>query len=112
MEIDRKQEQGIVILAPDGRLDSNTAPLLEQAIGDVSTGEDGFHVLVDFSRVEYISSAGLRVVLKAVKDRQASPKSFATSGMQDHVREIFEISGFDSYIPIHDDTAQAILSLT
>ena len=112
MQINRTEEHGIVILAPDGRVDSNTASLLEQAIDKIGTGDDGFHVLIDFSNIDYISSAGLRVVLKAVKERQAGPKSFATSGMQDHVREIFEISGFDAFIPIHKDTEQAIQSFS
>ena len=112
MQIDRMEEQGIVILAPHGRLDSNTATFLEEEIDRVGFDDQGFHVLVDFRGVEYISSAGLRVVLKAVKERKDGPKSFATSGMQDHVREIFEISGFDTYVPIHDDTAKAISSLS
>jgi anti-anti-sigma factor len=112
VHIDQKEEQGIVILAPEGRLDSNTSHLLDQAIENVGSGEDGFHVLVDFSAVEYISSAGLRVVLKALKQRQAGPKYFAASSMQDHVREVFEISGFDAYIPIHENTTLAITSLT
>lgn len=108
MDIIKKEEQGVVILAPDGRLDSNSAPTLEQEIGTIGSDEDGHHLLLDFSNVEYISSAGLRVVLKTVKERQAASKSFAVSNMQDHVREVFEISGFDSYVKIHPDTLQAL----
>ena len=108
MDIIKKEEQGVVILAPDGRLDTNSAPILEQEIGQISSDDSGFHLLLDFSRVEYISSAGLRVVLKTVKERQVASKSFAVSNMQDHVREVFEISGFDSYVTIHPDTPQAL----
>ncbi len=97
-----------MILAPDGRLDSNSAPILEQEIDLISSDDQGHHLLLDFSKVEYISSAGLRVVLKTVKERQTASKSFAVSNMQDHVREVFEISGFDSYISIHTDTLQAL----
>jgi len=110
MDIQKTEEQGVVILAPDGRLDSNSAPSLEQEISTVGYGNDGHHLLLDFSRVEYISSAGLRVVLKTVKERLSSSKSFAVSNMQDHVREVFEISGFDSYVTIHPDTMQALAS--
>ena len=108
MDIIKKEDQGVIILAPDGRLDSNSAPDLEQEIGLISSDDNGHHLLLDFSRVEYISSAGLRVVLKTVKERQAASKSFAVSNMQDHVREVFEISGFDSYVKIHPDTSQAL----
>ena len=110
MEILKTEEQGVIILSPDGRLDSNSAPILEQEIGIINSDDNGHHLLLDFSKVEYISSAGLRVVLKTVKERQAASKSFAVSNMQDHVREVFEISGFDSYVTIHHDTLQAIES--
>lgn len=112
MHINKKEEQGVVILVPDGRLDSNTAPSLELEIDTIGAGDDGYHLLVDFSKVDYVSSAGLRVVLKAAKQRQASSKSFAASGMQDHVREVFEISGFDAYVPIHKNRAQAMVSFS
>ena len=110
MIIDKREENGVVVLEPAGRLDSNTAPVLEQEIDSVGAGNDGHHLLVDFSNVEYISSAGLRVVLKVVKERQTSPKSFAVSSMQDHVREVFEISGFDAFITIYPDAMQAVVS--
>jgi anti-sigma B factor antagonist len=112
MIIDKREENGVVILEPAGRLDSNTAPVLEQEIDSVGAGNDGHHLLVDFSNVEYISSAGMRVVLKVVKERQTSPKSFAVSSMQDHVREVFEISGFDAFITIYPDAMQAVVSFT
>ena len=108
MDILRQEEQGVIILAPDGRLESNSAPILEEEIERIGSGDDGHHLLLDFSKVEYISSAGLRVVLKTVKERQSASKSFAVSNMQDHVREVFEISGFDSYINIHPDTTKAL----
>lgn len=108
MDILKKEEQGVIILSPDGRLDSNSAPSLEQEIDTIGSGNDGHHLLLDFSKVEYISSAGLRVVLKTVKERQSASKSFAVSSMQDHVREVFEISGFDSYVTIHPDTTKAL----
>ncbi len=110
MIIEKREENGVVVLEPAGRLDSNTAPVLEQEIDSVGAGNDGHHLLVDFSNVEYISSAGLRVVLKVVKERQASHKSFAVSSMQDHVREVFEISGFDAFITIYPDAMQAVVS--
>ncbi len=110
MIIEKREENGVVVLEPAGRLDSNTAPVLEQQIDSVGAGNDGHHLLVDFSNVEYISSAGLRVVLKVVKERQTSPKSFAVSSMQDHVREVFEISGFDAFITIYPDAMQAVVS--
>lgn len=110
MDIQKSEEQGVIILSPSGRLDSNSAPDLEQAIDTIGLDESGHHLLLDFSNVEYISSAGLRVVLKTVKERQAASKSFAVSSMQDHVREVFEIAGFDAYVSIHPDNHLALKS--
>lgn len=110
MNIDKRDENGVVILLPDGRLDSNTAPLLDSEIDSVNTHNGGHHLLIDFTKVEYISSAGLRVILKAVKERKTSPKSFAVSCLQDHVKEVFEISGFNHYLVIHPDITSALTS--
>ncbi len=112
MDIVKKEEQGVVILTPSGRLDSNSAPELEEEISSIGSGEDGLHLLLDFSNVEYISSAGLRVVLKTVKERQAAGRSFAVSSMHDHVREVFEIAGFDAYVSIYPDNLEALKSFT
>lgn len=112
MDIVKKEQKGVVILAPSGRLDSNSAPDLEEEISLIKSEEDGHHLLLDFSNVEYISSAGLRVVLKTVKQRQAASRSLAVSGMQDHVREVFEIAGFDAYVSIFPDNLEALKSFT
>ncbi|MEN8188919.1 MAG: STAS domain-containing protein [Thermodesulfobacteriota bacterium] len=112
MKIEQREEQGVMIVEPAGRLDSNTAPMLDQVLESMDASENGTHLIVDFSSVEYISSAGLRVILKAVKDRQGQAKSFAASGMQEHVREIFEISGFDSFVEIYPDFHKALASFS
>lgn len=75
----------------EGRLDTTTSPQLEaelkQSIGGMK------ELIFDFSGVEYISSAGLRVLLAAQKvmNRQGSMK---LTGVNDNVFEVFEITGF------------------
>ncbi len=75
----------------EGRLDTTTSPQLEaelkQSVGGVT------ELIFDFSRVEYISSAGLRVLLAAQKvmNRQGSMK---LTGVNENVLEVFEITGF------------------
>jgi anti-sigma B factor antagonist len=66
MEVVEKNQNGICILGLLGRLDSNTSPEFEKKIFGVI--EDGTrNVIVDFESLDYISSAGLRVLLKAAK---------------------------------------------
>jgi len=99
MEIIEKENRNIHIFTLAGRLDSNTAPGFEeriiQAIGNTSK-----HLIVDFEKVDYISSAGLRVILKATKDLKRVEGKIVLCAMQDYVREVFEISGFDALLPI------------
>ena len=110
MKIGKREENGVIILEPVGRIDSITAPDLEQEMESIGSGVDDHHLLLDLSGVEYISSAGLRVVIKTEKARQGTPKSFAVSSMQDHVREVFEISGFDAFLAIYPDAVQGVAS--
>ena len=81
------------VLTLDGRLDSNTSEMLTQQLNE--TMDNGQHrIVIDFSKLAYISSAGLRVLLMAAKRGQANNGKLILCNMQDHIREVFEISGF------------------
>lgn len=89
MEISKNVEGAKLTLAPVGRLDTITAPELEAAIS-----YDGVEELVfDLSGLEYISSAGLRVLMAAQK-RMMKQGSMAIAGAKPMVREVFDITGF------------------
>ena len=95
-------------LALDGRLDSVTAPEVEaRLLALLARGP----VVADLAAVRYVSSAGLRVLLKAAKQAKAAETRFAVCGLQAAVREVFEVSGFDRIIPAFAtlDEAGAIL---
>jgi anti-anti-sigma factor len=77
----------------EGRLDSNTSEALAQQLNNtMDSGQ--YQLIVDFSQLAYISSAGLRVLLMAVKRVTTESGALILFGMQDHIREVFEISGF------------------
>ena len=99
MEIIEEKQGGINIFKLNGRLDSNTSQGFEkklfQAISDGSKS-----MVVDFSDLDYISSAGLRVILKATKAIKREDGRIMLCAMQDYVKEVFEIAGFDSFLPI------------
>ena len=65
MEIIKTREKSTLILALQGRLDTNTAPLLEQTLAEELDGVT--ELVLDFEEIDYISSAGLRVLLAAQK---------------------------------------------
>ncbi|MCI6995425.1 MAG: STAS domain-containing protein [Eubacterium sp.] len=78
-----------------GRLDTSTAPQLEAEMNDsLDSAKD---LILDFSELEYISSAGLRVILKAQKimNKQGTMK---LTGVNDTVMEVFDITGFSDIL--------------
>ena len=68
-------------------------------------------MVVDFGNLDYISSAGLRVILKATKELKRSEGLFVLCEMKDYVKEVFEISGFDSFLPIVRDMEAALAKM-
>ena len=88
MQINKNQEGNKLTLAPIGRVDTITAPELEAAIV-----LDGVEELVfDLAQVDYISSAGLRVLLSAQK--KMAGKSMTIANSKPAVKEVFDITGF------------------
>lgn len=99
MEIQEKKLNGTSIIRVDGRLDSKTSPEFEEKIS--ATIENGTrNMILDFESLSYISSAGLRIILKTAKELKRMEGKLVLCALQDYVREVFEISGFDSFLPL------------
>ena len=95
IEIKKIDEQTIIEIA--GRLDTNTAPTLEKAINeDVA---DAKNLVLDFKDIEYISSAGLRVLLGAQKKMQQIG-SMKLINVGEAVMEVLEMTGFADILVI------------
>lgn len=105
-----KKENDATIFSLSGRLDSNSAPVFENELQSFLTCP-GCNLVFDFNDLDYISSAGLRVILNTAKAYRDGPFHFSTCAMQDHVLEVFEISGFDTFITIHNSINQALTKL-
>lgn len=91
MTIEKKIENGNVTLAVSGRLDTTTAPELEKVLDNSLDGTK--ELVFDMTGLEYISSAGLRVILKAQKAMNAQG-SMKLIGVNDSIMEVFDITGF------------------
>lgn len=91
MTIEKKMENGNVTLTVSGRLDTTTAPELEKTVDSVLDGTK--ELVFDMTGLEYISSAGLRVILKAQKAMNAQG-SMKLTGVNDSIMEVFDITGF------------------
>ena len=91
MTIEKKINNDAATLIVSGRLDTQTAPELENELDAVFTGLK--ELTFDMTNLEYVSSAGLRVILKAQKamNQQGSMK---ITGVNDSIMEVFDITGF------------------
>ena len=105
MQIAEIRSNNTTIAACDGRLDTGTAAAAEQKL--MSLLSQGA-VVADFAGVRYVSSAGLRVLLKTAKQAKDTGGRFAVCALQPAVREVFEISGFDRVIKVFGSRAEAL----
>ena len=95
------------VLDAAGRIDSTTAKALEEKLlGLIKEGPPA--LIVDFAGVDYISSAGLRVLLVAAKQSKAAHCKFALCSLKAQVRNVFDISGFGTIIGLHPDRESAL----
>ena len=107
MEIIEKNQGGINIYKINGQLNSNTSQGLEdKLIRAIDGGSKS--MIIDFKNLDYISSAGLRVILKAIKALKREDGKIMLCDMQDYVKEVFEISGLDSLMPIFGSMGDAL----
>ncbi len=97
MNINRKVNEEELIVIVEGRIDTNTAPLLENEITDIEKFEN---LVFDFKDVEYISSAGLRVLLTAQKRINKVSGNMKISNVSENVKDVFEVTGFTDILKI------------
>ena len=110
MDVSTRTSEGVTIIAFAGNLDSNTSPQAQQAIDALLAG--GVQkVVVDFSALDYVSSAGLRVLLSAAKRLQGPGKALRLFGLNETVREVFEISGFAQILHVRGTEQEAVAGL-
>ena len=110
MEIHNRVENGILIVAINGRLDAASSPVAEGEINKALEGEQN-RLLFDLSGLEYLSSGGLRVILSAAKEIKRRGGKVALAALKQYVYEIFEVSGFTAMIPIKDSIDEGLKEL-
>ncbi len=93
MNLKEEQSGGVTIVQVSGRIDSTSAPVLGQRLTAV-LDEVSARVLVDMSEVDYISSAGFRVLLLAGRRAEQIAGKIVLSGVSGKVRQLFDLGGF------------------
>ncbi len=98
------------ILQPRGRLDGATAAAFERDVLASLEAEPAC-LLIDFADLEYIASAGLRVVLLATKRLRGSSSRLVLCGLRPQVAEVFAISGLNTILSIYPDRTSAMAAM-
>ncbi len=98
MTITKKAENGTVTLWVEGWLDTQSSPELGKEIEALSDVES---LVLDFEKLEYISSSGLREVVSAYKRMKDAGGTFSIVGVSSEVMDVFRLTGFDRKLEIH-----------
>jgi anti-anti-sigma factor len=108
MDISEQRDAGVIVLRPSGRIDNDTSLAFQdrllQVIAEGTT-------LIDFTAVEFISSAGLAALMTAAKQAKAANNRIACAGLNSVVQEIFSISRFARVVPVYGTTAEGVAAL-
>ena len=107
MTINESNEGGVVVVSPQGRIDSTSSATLDHHLQALAAAGKT-RVVIDFSGVDYISSAGLRVMLSLAKRARDQKGRVALFGMNDSVRQVFELAGFVALFTITAARAEAV----
>ena len=110
MKLSQSVDQGVVVIRVGGRIDASTSTDLETAFDQTITNETG-PIILDAQDVDYISSAGLRVLLVALKRLAAEHRKLALSSLSPDVMDVVKLTGFDKLLDCYatvDDATSAL----
>jgi anti-sigma B factor antagonist len=100
-------KKAIAVLSLDGYVDSATSLNMDEAIDSILQ-QRTYHVVVDLTKVSYISSAGWGVFISKIKDIRENHGGLKIAGMRPDVRDVFDLLGFGHIIEAHDTVQEAV----
>ena len=109
MEITTTENGDVSVIDIQGHLDTNTSPDAEASINALIEAGTS-KILINFATLDYISSAGLRVLLATAKKLKAAGGDLKICGLNDTVQEVFDISGFSSILTVSANPEEALAS--
>jgi anti-anti-sigma factor len=111
MELTEEVHGRVVVVIARGRLDGSSSQAFGARLEKLAAGSKP-RLVIDFSGIEFGSSAGLRVVLSALKRVKAADGMLALCAVQDPVKEVLDITGFTGMLNVHPGRAEAVAALT
>lgn len=110
MNISQDVQENKVIVRCEGRLDATSAPQLENTLNELIEQKHN-HLVIDFCKVEYLSSAGMRLLLSMTKRLKSEGGKLVLCAIHDDVMEIIRMAGFEQILHICDSEQEALQAL-
>lgn len=107
MDMQLREQGSFTVVTPRARLDTGTAPEAQQDFTEL-VDRGVTRIVVDFSDVAYVGSAGLRVLLATAKRLRAVGGELRVCSLNETVQEVFEISGFSDLFPVFGTASDAV----
>ncbi len=111
MKITADQRGQVTLVAIEGSVDALTAGEVTNFL-NARIGAGGYRLVADLSRLEYISSAGLRAILAALKEARRAGGDLRLAAAQDNVQRLLNMAGFTSIVKFYTDVDAAVASFT
>ncbi len=112
MEIkERKVDNAVIVSLSGKRMDAVTSPRLEEKLNKLVDESGAKCIVINFNDLEYISSAGLRVIISIEKKLRSVDGKLLISNLKGNVKDVFEISGFLSIFKIFETEDEALNSI-
>jgi anti-sigma B factor antagonist len=109
MEVSLKKSGDITIVEISGSIDSKTAPDLQQSILDIVP--DTNKIILDLTKVSFVSSAGLRVLLMVYRQLKAKDGKVVLVGVSDEIKDVMFMTGFITFFAIEETVDEAITKI-
>lgn len=107
LKIDLEEVEGKIVLRLEGRLDASSAPMLQKQI-DSLLQEEISHLFLDFQRIDYLSSAGLRVLLSSSKKLRSKQGDLILFSLEEEASDVVKMAGFDKVLHICSNEKDAL----
>jgi len=100
MDVRVTESVGVTVIAIDGEIDTNTAPIAQQQILPLATA--GRRLVIDMTKVAYMSSAGIRMLLSTYRQVNSAGGKIVLVGLSEDVRDTMSITGFIKFFQTYD----------
>lgn len=107
MNIETRELKHVSMVKVTGRVDSSTAPELEEAL-QALLDSDRDQIVLDLQETEYMSSAGLRVLVSMLKAAKKTGGDLRLAQLSTRVKDVFELAGLTPVFTIHADVVEAV----